>query len=240
MKRNNRSGAAESADEAHVTTPLTKSKKKGSREVLYTDANGGQLPKDVLNNLTLFQRKHKKGVIDVWWLYDDGGLTVLLPYILTTRSNWSSCKLRVFCLANRKEELVTEQSRMAAMLSKFRIDYSDVIVITDIVKKPDDTTRVWFDNLIKDQVKSEDGQDARITESELLALRDKSNRHMRLREQLLLHSRTSDLVVMTLPMPRKGTVSASLYMAWLETLTADMPPFLLVRGNQTSVLTFYS
>ena len=36
MKRNNRSGAAESADEAHVTTPLTKSKKKGSREVLYT------------------------------------------------------------------------------------------------------------------------------------------------------------------------------------------------------------
>lgn len=49
---------------------------------------------------------------------------------------------------------------MAAMLSKFRIDYSDVIVITDIVKKPDDTTRVWFDNLIKDQVKSEDGQGA--------------------------------------------------------------------------------
>jgi solute carrier family 12 (sodium/potassium/chloride transporter), member 2 len=41
-------------------------------------------------------------------------------------------------------------------------------------------------------------------------------------------------------MPRKGTVSAALYMAWLETLTAGMPPFLLVRGNQTSVLTFYS
>ena len=41
-------------------------------------------------------------------------------------------------------------------------------------------------------------------------------------------------------MPRKGTVSGPLYMAWLETLTANMPPFLLVRGNQTSVLTFYS
>lgn len=41
-------------------------------------------------------------------------------------------------------------------------------------------------------------------------------------------------------MPRKGTVSAPLYMAWLELLTAGMPPFLLVRGNQTSVLTFYS
>lgn len=44
----------------------------------------------------------------------------------------------------------------------------------------------------------------------------------------------------TLPMPRKNMVSAALYMAWLEVLTRDMPPFLLVRGNQTSVLTFYS
>lgn len=41
-------------------------------------------------------------------------------------------------------------------------------------------------------------------------------------------------------MPRKGAFSATLYMAWLEALTANMPPFMLVRGNQTSVLTFYS
>lgn len=45
---------------------------------------------------------------------------------------------------------------------------------------------------------------------------------------------------MTLPMPRKGVVSAPLYMAWLEALSRDLPPFLFVRGNQTSVLTFYS
>lgn len=41
-------------------------------------------------------------------------------------------------------------------------------------------------------------------------------------------------------MPRKGTVSAPLYMAWLELLTKGMPPYLIVRGNQNSVLTFYS
>lgn len=44
----------------------------------------------------------------------------------------------------------------------------------------------------------------------------------------------------TLPMPRKNVVPAALYMSWLETLTQGMPPFLLVRGNQNSVLTFYS
>jgi len=32
-------------------------------------------------------------------------------------------------------------------------------------------------------------------------------------------------------MPRKGAVSAPLYMAWLETLTRDMPPFLLIHNN---------
>lgn len=25
--------------------------------------------------MTIFQKKHKNGVIDVWWLYDDGGDT---------------------------------------------------------------------------------------------------------------------------------------------------------------------
>lgn len=79
-----------------------------------------------------------------------------------------------------------------------------------------------------------------ISKAELLAVQDKTNRHLNLREYLLQHSDKSDLVVMTLPMPRKGVVSAPLYMAWLEALSRDLPPFLFVRGNQTSVLTFYS
>lgn len=52
---------------------LKKSKKKGSREALFTDPAGNPLPKEILNSVTLFQRKQKKGIIDVWWLYDDGG-----------------------------------------------------------------------------------------------------------------------------------------------------------------------
>ena len=41
-------------------------------------------------------------------------------------------------------------------------------------------------------------------------------------------------------MPRKNRCPAVLYMAWLETLTKNMPPIMLMRGNQTDVLTFYS
>lgn len=34
-----------------------------------------------MNEITRFQRKQKKGTIDVWWLYDDGG-NITFSYLL--------------------------------------------------------------------------------------------------------------------------------------------------------------
>ncbi|XP_076355509.1 solute carrier family 12 member 2-like isoform X2 [Tachypleus tridentatus] len=200
------------------------------------------MPKDVLSNVNQFQRKQKKGTIDVWWLYDDGGLTMLIPYLLSNKTQWRNCKLRVFSLANKKDELDREQRNMAALLNKFRIDYSDVTVIPDIVKPPQESSnREFFAMLAKwRNIENVEGNSLVISESEILAVKEKTRRHLRLRELLLQYSHDATLIVMTLPMPRKGTCSAPMYMAWLETLTRDMPPFLLLRGNQTSVLTFYS
>lgn len=44
----------------------------------------------------------------------------------------------------------------------------------------------------------------------------------------------------SLPVARKGAVSDYLYMAWLEILSKNLPPVLMVRGNHKNVLTFYS
>ncbi|CAL1284610.1 unnamed protein product [Larinioides sclopetarius] len=198
------------------------------------------IPDEIKLTATQFQRRQKKGFIDVWWLYDDGGLTMLIPHILSTRSQWSGCKLRIFALANKKDELDREQRNMVALLNKFRIDYSDVTVIPDIVKPPEESSKKEFEALITKWQSEGTNSKFFITESELYALKDKTNRHIRLSELLQKYSKNSSLIVMTLPMPRKSTCSAALYMAWLETLTKDMPPFLLIRGNQTSVLTFYS
>ncbi|XP_016992132.1 bumetanide-sensitive sodium-(potassium)-chloride cotransporter isoform X1 [Drosophila rhopaloa] len=237
-----------------VNNSLRKSKLKHDDPAsLYKGPGGTELPKEVLSDLTLFTRKRSHAVIDVWWLYDDGGLTLLLPYIISTRRTWQTCKLRVYALANKKAELEFEQRSMASLLSKFRIDYSDLTLIPDITKKPLETSTQFFNELIKDFVvtekEGENGNSSRatlnedealITDDDLLAVQDKTNRYLRLREYLREQSTKSDLVVMTLPMPRKNIVSAPLYMAWLESLSRDMPPFLFVRGNQTSVLTFYS
>jgi solute carrier family 12 sodium/potassium/chloride transporter 2 len=127
---------------------------------LYRGAGGTELPKEVIDELTRFTKKQRKdAVIDVWWLYDDGGLTLLLPYIISTRRNWNTCRLRVFALANRNSELEFEQRSMASLLSKFRIDYSDLILLPDIIKKPDESTVAFFDDLIKNFIATNDDEE---------------------------------------------------------------------------------
>ncbi|GLH13675.1 Uncharacterized protein GBIM_18199 [Gryllus bimaculatus] len=227
----------------NIGSPKTilKSKKKAVAEQILKDATGHDIPREILANMTLFDRKQKKGTIDVWWLYDDGGLTILLPYIVHMRSYWSHCKLRVFALANRGHELELEERNMANLLSKFRIDYSSLKMVTGITEKPKSETVNMLNSLLEGFRESDGAhEECRVTDTELATLHEKTNRQLRLREMLLENSQDAVLVVMSLPMPRKGTVSAPLYMAWLEMLSRDMPPFLFVRGNHTSVLTFYS
>ena len=46
---------------------------------------GGFQPRDVLADVRQFQDKRRRGNIDIWWLYDDGGLPVMLAHILSSR-----------------------------------------------------------------------------------------------------------------------------------------------------------
>lgn len=35
----------------------------------------------------------------MWWLYDDGGLTLLVPWLLRSHKYWTGCTLRIFTVA---------------------------------------------------------------------------------------------------------------------------------------------
>ena len=39
--------------------------------------------------------------IDIYWLYDDGGLTLLVPHILHTRRLYADCRMRLFFLCSK-------------------------------------------------------------------------------------------------------------------------------------------
>ena len=88
---------------------------------------------------------------------------------------------------------------MAALLSKFRIDFSDVMIISDIGKAPSEENMQKFEFLIskwREGNSKERSKDLVVSESELIALKDKNKRHVRLRELLLKHSSQASLIVM--------------------------------------------
>ncbi|XP_060571592.1 solute carrier family 12 member 3-like [Ruditapes philippinarum] len=189
-------------------------------------------------------RDKQYGTIDVWWLYDDGGLALLLPYILHKSKQWKHSKLRVFCQGTKKGDITEDRAKMASLLAKFRIEYSELTVVTELNKKPQLSTYREFESLVQQwRVKPGEFQEEfplRIADTDLIEHKQKTYRHLRIREKLLEHSRDASLVVMTLPVPRKTSCPAGLYMGWLEILTKGLPPTLLLRGNQESVLTYYS
>uniref|UniRef100_G3PPB7 Solute carrier family 12 member 2 n=1 Tax=Gasterosteus aculeatus aculeatus TaxID=481459 RepID=G3PPB7_GASAC len=194
-----------------------------------------------------FKKKQGKGTIDVWWLFDDGGLTLLIPFLLTNGSKWGDCRIRVF-IGGKINRIDHDRRAMATLLSRFRIDFSDIHVLGDINTKP--KNKLSFRELVEPYRLREDDMEQeaaerlkaqepwRITDNELELY--KNNRQIRLNELLKEHSAAAKLIVMSMPLARKGTVSSALYMCWLETLSRDVPPLLLVRGNHQSVLTFYS
>ncbi|NXE18701.1 S12A1 protein, partial [Ardeotis kori] len=211
----------------------------------------GEFNQKLLEASTQFKKKQGKGTIDIWWLFDDGGLTILIPYILTIRKKWKNCKLRIFTggKVNRIEE---EKLVMASLLSKFRIKFADINIICDINIKPSKESWKFFEEMIEPYRLHESCKDIttaeklkretpwKITDAELEAFKEKSYRQVRLNELLQEHSRAANLIVLSLPVARKGVVSDYLYMAWLEILSKNLPPVLMVRGNHKNVLTFYS
>uniref|UniRef100_A0A8C9TH58 Solute carrier family 12 member 9 n=1 Tax=Scleropages formosus TaxID=113540 RepID=A0A8C9TH58_SCLFO len=200
---------------------------------------------------TQFQKKQGKGTIDVWWLFDDGGLTLLIPYILTTRKKWGECKLRIF-IAGQAERIEQDKAEMQALLAQFRIKYINITVIPDVGSKPNKESWKMFEDMIEPfrlhegakEFASADTQKKehswKITDAELEMLEEKTCLQIRLNELLQENSRAANLIIVSMPIARKGTISDHLYMAWLDILTKNLPPTMLIRGNHKSVLTFYS
>ena len=254
-----------SSNNSFIDKIMRKSHLKSSSEDVPTLVNskGTIDDEEIVRVMTQFRSKEQKnGTIDVYWLYDDGGLTVLLPHILTTRSKFQKCKLRIFFLSSkRKEELEEEALNMQELLEKFRIEVQDVIVLNDVTKKPSKATKDEFDELItipvhdspkvstSSQESAESGRASEssnesistvVSQGELKKHEEKTNFHLRIGEIVRQNSSKADLVVMTLPLPKSDVVPYPLYLAWLDFMSRSMPPFLFVRGNQESVLTYYS
>nr|DBA22708.1 TPA: hypothetical protein GDO54_013719 [Pyxicephalus adspersus] len=92
-------------------------------------------PENMNQTCTEFQSRKGKKSIHIYWLYDDGGLTLLIPYLLTRRKRWGQCKVRVY-IRGTQEKVEEERREMQLLLHKFRLGFHEVVVLTDMDQKP--------------------------------------------------------------------------------------------------------
>ncbi|KAM7077833.1 LOW QUALITY PROTEIN: solute carrier family 12 member 2-like [Ciconia maguari] len=147
-------------DEEDGRTPTQTLLKKGSK--------GPSSPLNLadqrlLDASTQFQKKQGKSNIDVWWLFDDGGLTLLIPYLLTTKKKWKDCKIRVF-IGGKINRIDHDRRAMATLLSKFRIDFSDITVLEDINTKPKTENIAAFEEMIEPFRLHEDDKEQEVAD----------------------------------------------------------------------------
>ncbi|XP_074105083.1 solute carrier family 12 member kcc isoform X3 [Cotesia typhae] len=62
------------------------------------------------------------GYIDVWWVVHDGGLLMLLPFLLKQHRTWKNCKMRIFTVAQMEDNSIQMKKDLKKLLYNLRID----------------------------------------------------------------------------------------------------------------------
>ncbi|RWS14149.1 solute carrier family 12 member 6-like isoform X2, partial [Dinothrombium tinctorium] len=72
------------------------------------------------------------GNIDVWWIVHDGGLLMLLPFLLKQHKTWKNCPLRIFTVAQMQDNSIQMKKDLKAWVYALRIEAEvEVIELTD-------------------------------------------------------------------------------------------------------------
>ncbi|XP_041375746.1 solute carrier family 12 member 4-like [Gigantopelta aegis] len=83
----------------------------------------------VLKNINQFPDSEKlHGTIDVWWIVHDGGMLMLLPFLLRQDRSWKHCKLRIFTVAQLEDNSIEMKKDLKSYLYQLRIE-ADVEVV---------------------------------------------------------------------------------------------------------------
>jgi solute carrier family 12 (sodium/potassium/chloride transporter), member 2 len=115
-------------------------------------ASESESQRSTVSNSNLISSKGRKGKIDVWWLDDTGGLTILLPNILLKKWHWSGCSIRVFVFSNGKD-IEEQTSDMKELLHKVRINIESIKVLPK--PRPDEVLHTENAKLAVERMKNE-------------------------------------------------------------------------------------
>ncbi|KAA0167990.1 hypothetical protein FNF27_07237 [Cafeteria roenbergensis] len=183
---------------------------------------------------TRMQPGHGAGSrIDVWWLSDDGGLTIMLPHLLSRCRRWRGASIRVWVVSKDGMQAVRQQRSMAELLAEVRIPAEVLAVHNDTPLKPSQRLIDAHAALGVERVHGE--------------VSDQSKAFLRMGEIIEDKSADAAMVFVSLPVPRQGQ-PARRYLSWVDSLSSlsratperAAIPVVMVRGNNSPVLTFFS
>ncbi len=73
------------------------------------------------------------GTLDVWWVVHDGGMLMLLPFLLQQHKVWRGTNLRIFAVAQMEDNSVKMKKDLEMFLYHLRINAAvDVIEMVSV------------------------------------------------------------------------------------------------------------
>uniref|UniRef100_M3ZGF1 Solute carrier family 12 member 6 n=1 Tax=Xiphophorus maculatus TaxID=8083 RepID=M3ZGF1_XIPMA len=202
----------------------------------------------VPKNISLFPSNSEPptdGYIDVWWIVHDGGMLMLLPFLLRQHKVWRKCGMRIFTVAQMEDNSIQMKKDLATFLYHLRIEAE--VEVVEMVCDHDISAYTYERTLMMEQ-RSQMLRQMRLSKSDRereVSVRDHSNvRRMhtavKLNEVIVNKSHDARLVLLNMPGPPKNTDGDENYMEFLEVLTEGLERVLLVRGGGSEVITIYS
>ncbi|XP_041095486.1 solute carrier family 12 member 6-like isoform X1 [Polyodon spathula] len=79
----------------------------------------------VPKNISLFPSNSEQlseGSIDVWWIVHDGGMLMLLPFLLRQHKVWKKCRMRIFTVAQMEDNSIQMKKDLATFLYQLRME----------------------------------------------------------------------------------------------------------------------
>eukprot|EP01083_Nonionella_stella_P005100 14832_1 len=157
------------------------------------------------------------GTIDVWWLFDDGGLTILTAFLLTKHKQFKNDKLRIMAL---EEVGFEDHSEMVNLVAKLRVD-ADIEHVKSVTDEEDEDEdeKQGHQRVVSDFAK------------------EKIVKYKRIGRTIQKYSKNAKLCLLTMPYPRKKYEWWE-YAQCLHDLSPPQIPTIFIRGTQDQVLTF--
>ncbi|MBN3308600.1 S12A6 protein, partial [Amia calva] len=91
----------------------------------------------VPKNISLFPSNSEpcaEGSIDVWWIVHDGGMLMLLPFLLRQHKVWRKCRMRIFTVAQLEDNSIQMKKDLATFLYHLRIEAE--VEVVEMVSVP--------------------------------------------------------------------------------------------------------